>query len=93
MNSKKIQYVGRSGSSISDRFTTDHIPNGRFYPGIERAERFGIRNEQRRDNVEARLIKMLDPARNKRQESVNGGVSERVGSWLDARQIAKKVRQ
>ena len=90
-NTGKVEYVGKSAVSISARFEKDHIPNGRFHPGIERVERFGIRNEQRRDNIEARLIRTLDPARNRKSESVSGGISERIGSWFDARSIVKKV--
>jgi hypothetical protein len=90
-NSGKVQYAGRSGSSITTRFERDHIPNGRFHPGIERVERFGIRNEERRNNVEARLIKTLDPPRNKKTEPISGGIAERVGSWLDTRRIIAKV--
>ncbi len=91
-NTGKIEYVGKSDKSIDDR-QLDHQDSGRYHPGIEKMVRIHVTGEERRANVEARLIRALNPPRNRKEEPIRGGAAERIGSWLETRGVIKKLKE
>ncbi len=89
-NSPDYRYVGKSEDI--DRRLEEHRRSGLYHPGIDEVVRLRARDSTRRDNLEARLIRSLEPTENQRSERVHGGLLERFASWREGRRLTRELR-